>query len=350
MGVTSSPIDWYAARASGIVALVLLTVVVLVGLTLSGQLRLKAWPRFAVTDIHRYGGLLASIFLAVHVVTIALDSYTGFSIRGILVPFTASYRPIWTALGIVGFELLLAIGLTNRLKKRLPHRWWRRVHTLNFAVWGASVAHGIGAGTDTKASWMEAIYVGSVASVFGALAWRIGRRRMGAASNRSLALGSASAAGLAAALLVGLPTHKTPAPVRSAAPVTLALPASFRDTFTGSLTQQNGTTGAMLTVSGRGSGGRAVVLRADLVTQDGQSVSGTALQLLDVSSGTICSGTLGSVTAGGMTGSCTLPSGSSRTVSAAWQMSDRSVQGTLSVSGSASASTSGGSRLLESEE
>ena len=38
--------EWYLARASGIVAFVLLTIAVVLGLTLSGRAALPGWPRF----------------------------------------------------------------------------------------------------------------------------------------------------------------------------------------------------------------------------------------------------------------------------------------------------------------
>jgi methionine sulfoxide reductase heme-binding subunit len=125
MGVTTAPIDWYAARAAGIVAYLLLTAVVLVGLTLAGRVQLPGWPKFAVTDVHRFGGLLVGVFLSVHVATVALDSYTRFSLTQLIVPLTSTYRPLWTALGIVGAELLVAIGIANALRRRIPYRYAR---------------------------------------------------------------------------------------------------------------------------------------------------------------------------------------------------------------------------------
>ena len=111
MGVTTLPIDWYTARAAGIVAYLLLTAVVLVGLTLAGRLTVPGWPKFAVTDVHRFGGLLVGTFVSLHVLTIAMDNYTPFSLTELLVPFTAHYRPLWTGLGIVGAELLVALAM-----------------------------------------------------------------------------------------------------------------------------------------------------------------------------------------------------------------------------------------------
>src|SRR5439155_14684712 len=118
--LTSSPVDWYAARAAGVVAYVLLTAVVLIGIAMAGKVRMRRWPRFAIEDVHRFGGLLIGTFVGLHVLTVAIDSFTRFSIAQLLVPFAASYRPLWTALGIVAAELLVALAVTNRYRSRLP--------------------------------------------------------------------------------------------------------------------------------------------------------------------------------------------------------------------------------------
>jgi methionine sulfoxide reductase heme-binding subunit len=98
----------------------------------------------------------------------------------VLVPGTSSYRPFWVALGTVALELLAAVGISNLLRKRLGHTRWRRIHYLTFAVWAAATAHGIGAGTDGGAEWLGVLYVASVGSVAAAVAWRAGRSGAGA--------------------------------------------------------------------------------------------------------------------------------------------------------------------------
>ena len=44
---------WYASRATGIVALLLLTAVLVLGILVNRQGRLPGLPRFAVTSLHR---------------------------------------------------------------------------------------------------------------------------------------------------------------------------------------------------------------------------------------------------------------------------------------------------------
>jgi hypothetical protein len=61
-GITASTALWYASRATGITALVLLSGVVLLGITVNRQGRLPGMPRFAVTGLHRNLSLIAVMF------------------------------------------------------------------------------------------------------------------------------------------------------------------------------------------------------------------------------------------------------------------------------------------------
>lgn len=167
--------DWYAARAGGMVAYVLLTAVVLIGLAMSGKERLDGWPRFALEDVHRFGGALVGVFVSLHILTLAADSQAHLPLGSLLVPFVSSYRPFWTGLGIVSAELLLALAIANALRKRIGYRTWRRLHYLNFVVWIAATAHGIGAGTDTGVLSFMAVYTAAIVSVVALTARRISR-------------------------------------------------------------------------------------------------------------------------------------------------------------------------------
>jgi sulfoxide reductase heme-binding subunit YedZ len=164
---------WYVARAGGILAFVLLTGSVVAGLLMSGRARLPGWPRFALEDVHRFLGLLTGAFLALHVGSLLLDSYLPFSLWSVVVPGTAPYRPLAVALGVVGAELLVALAITNRYRRQLSHRFWRRAHYLNFAVWILALAHGIAAGTDSTTIWALALYVPATALVVGLTVRRV---------------------------------------------------------------------------------------------------------------------------------------------------------------------------------
>jgi sulfoxide reductase heme-binding subunit YedZ len=160
----SSTAFWYAARAGGLVAYLLLSASVVLGLLLSARARLE-WPRFAVEDVHRYLAILTGVFLAVHVGALALDQVVPFGLTSLLVPFTASYRPLATGLGVVAAELFAALAVTNALRGRIPYRLWRRAHYATLAVWLAAGVHGVLAGTDRHEPWMLTLYVSAAATV-----------------------------------------------------------------------------------------------------------------------------------------------------------------------------------------
>jgi methionine sulfoxide reductase heme-binding subunit len=158
---------WYVERAAGILAYGLLSASVIFGLLLSGRAKLAGWPRFAVEDVHRFVGLLTGTFIAIHVSTLLVDSFLPFSLREILVPGAAPYRPVAVAFGVVGAELLAALAITNHYRKALSHRFWRRAHYLNFVVWLLALVHGIAAGTDRATVWALALYIGTASVVAG---------------------------------------------------------------------------------------------------------------------------------------------------------------------------------------
>jgi methionine sulfoxide reductase heme-binding subunit len=172
----SSSWIWYSTRASGIVALVLLTVTTVVGIlttTRSGS----AWlPRFAVGELHRRASLLAMVFVALHVVTAVVDTYVPIGLAAAFVPFISGYEPFWVGLGAVAFDLLLAVMITSALRGRISAGSWRAVHWLAYASWPIAVAHCIGVGTDLVSIWMDVLVGVCIASVLAAVAWRIHRQ------------------------------------------------------------------------------------------------------------------------------------------------------------------------------
>jgi sulfoxide reductase heme-binding subunit YedZ len=159
-----SPTVWYTARSAGIVAYLLLSSSVVLGLSMSARAAFP-WPRFAVEDVHRFLTIVTALFIAVHGASLLLDRVVPISLGQALVPFTDGYRPLAVALGIVAAELMAAVGVTNALRRRIPHRFWRRAHYLTIGVWAAATAHGLLAGTDRADPWFLALVGMAVASV-----------------------------------------------------------------------------------------------------------------------------------------------------------------------------------------
>jgi predicted ferric reductase len=164
---------WYAARAGGLTAYLLLSASVCLGLLLSGKTRLKRWPRFALEDVHRFLGILAGVFVAIHGGALLLDSFVPFSLSQVLVPGTSSYRPLAVGFGVVAAELLVALAVSNHCRQRIPHGVWRRLHMLNFVVWALALVHGLTAGTDATTTWALTLYVGSAWCVLTLFIYRL---------------------------------------------------------------------------------------------------------------------------------------------------------------------------------
>src|SRR5256885_5339754 len=116
---------WYASRATGIVALLLLTAVLVLGILVSRQGRLPGLPRFALTNIHRNLSLLSVAFIVVHVLTAVADTYVHIPLISAVVPFASGYERLWLALGAVSLDIMLAMIVTSLLRGRLNRILWR---------------------------------------------------------------------------------------------------------------------------------------------------------------------------------------------------------------------------------
>jgi sulfoxide reductase heme-binding subunit YedZ len=170
---TSNAALWYLNRATGLVDLALLTLVVAMGIVATSRRTPSWWPRFATVSLHRAVSLLAVCLLVVHVVSAVLDSYVDLGWTDLLVPFASSYRPFWLGLGTVAFDLFVAVTVTSLLRFRLGPNVWRGVHLLAYAAWPVAVVHGLGTGTDASTLPVLALTFGCVAVVVMAAAWRV---------------------------------------------------------------------------------------------------------------------------------------------------------------------------------
>ena len=164
---------WYASRATGVVCLVLLSLVAILGILVNRQGRLPGLPRFAVTGLHRNLSLLTVVFLAVHVVTAIADGYVHIPWLSTIVPFTSGYERFWLGLGTVAVDLVAAVIVTSLLRDRLAPSLWRAVHWLAYAAYPVTVAHSFGAAKDLRSGGLLALTVATLLAVVAAIAYRV---------------------------------------------------------------------------------------------------------------------------------------------------------------------------------
>lgn len=272
---TPSPL-WYFTRATGVIALVLLTAGMVLGVVGSLRFSRPRWPQFLNAALHRNVSLLVLVFVALHVVTTVLDSYTQIGWPAAVVPFVSSYRPLWLGLGTVAFDLLVALVVTSLLRARLGLRAWRIVHWASYACWPIAVLHGLGTGTDAAQPVITTVTAVCLAAVIAAVAWRL------KSSRPSPALVSAGgvatvivAVGIVALFAVGpmqpgwakrsgtpaaLIAHQGPGGSSAASPGGTALPSvPFSTPLSGTVTQASTSSGDV-TVTVDATGGNGVAL------------------------------------------------------------------------------------------
>jgi sulfoxide reductase heme-binding subunit YedZ len=167
------PLDypwWLSSRAAGIVAYLLLSAAVVLGLAMA--LRLVPVPRRAALRVlHERIALLALGTLAAHGLLLLGDGWLRPGLAGVLVPFAGTYRPLWTGAGIVAGYLAAGLSLTYYARHRLGPRRWRSAHRLIPIAWALAVVHTLGAGSDAGGLWLQAplaLTVSSIAVLLGA--------------------------------------------------------------------------------------------------------------------------------------------------------------------------------------
>jgi sulfoxide reductase heme-binding subunit YedZ len=146
---------WLMSRASGIVALVLVTISVGIGLTLAGKLMRRRGLGPKLTAIHEQTALAGLIAIGVHGVTLLGDPWLHANLRGIAVPFALGYRTFFTGLGILAGWLAALLGLSFYVRRTIGPRLWRRMHRLTVVVYLLALVHTIGAGTDASMPWLR---------------------------------------------------------------------------------------------------------------------------------------------------------------------------------------------------
>ena len=165
---------WFVTRGAGTVSLALLTVVVVLGIATTTRQSSDRWPRFLSPRLHSNIALATIVFLLLHVATAVLDPFAHLRWQDAVVPFGASYRPLWLGLGVVAAELVAALAITSAVRAYIGYRAWRVVHWIAYACWPLGLLHGLGTGSDVRSGWFELIDALCVGAVFSTVvAWRL---------------------------------------------------------------------------------------------------------------------------------------------------------------------------------
>jgi methionine sulfoxide reductase heme-binding subunit len=163
---------WYLARGTGVVSLIMLTITVVLGIGSRSGRPVFGLPRFAVALVHRNASLIALGLIAIHVTSLLLDPYAQLRLVDLVVPFGATYRPLWVGLGTLAAEMLVVVVGTSLLRTRIGVRWWRSIHWIAYAMWPAAWLHGFYTGSDGGESWLNLVVIVCALAVGAAGIWR----------------------------------------------------------------------------------------------------------------------------------------------------------------------------------
>jgi methionine sulfoxide reductase heme-binding subunit len=146
---------WITSRAAGIVALVLASLAVCLGLLMSLKFMRRRGPDLIA--VHEILSLSTLVALFVHGAALIGDQYMHPSIADIALPFLSSYKTVWTSIGIIAGWSLALLGLSYYARRRIGVTRWRKLHRFTALAWIAGVVHSLGEGTDAGQVWFLAM-------------------------------------------------------------------------------------------------------------------------------------------------------------------------------------------------
>ncbi len=174
---------WYVGRASGILAFILLTIVVINGLLMSTRLAFRFLPPALNYEMHRFFSWMALLAVIGHALSFFFDAFFHLTLSEALIPFTLDRN----FSSYLGYDLRFAIGIgtialygigalviSSELKGHgVSLKKWRILHYCSFLTYILFLMHGFLAGTDSTEWWMIWFYSLSAFLVFGLTGIRI---------------------------------------------------------------------------------------------------------------------------------------------------------------------------------
>jgi sulfoxide reductase heme-binding subunit YedZ len=163
---------WLASRSAAIVAFVLIACSVTLGLFMANGLTRRPGLKRSLLKVHEQIALAALVAIVLHGVLLLGDKWLKPGLTGIAIPFSMSYRPLWTGLGIIGGYIAVIVGPTYFIRRRIGARRWRQIHRTAAIVYVLGLIHALQSGTDGATLWFRTIAVVSAAPIVVLLALR----------------------------------------------------------------------------------------------------------------------------------------------------------------------------------
>jgi len=138
---------------AGLVALVLLTINILVGLLLSARYNpVRSWPhrRLPIFDIHNWTAYLALALIVLHPIILTFSPTAHFRLPDIVWPIHSPHQTNFNILGALAFYCVLFVVVTSYIRSRLGSRLWKKLHYVSYAAAALFFVHGVMIDPDLK--------------------------------------------------------------------------------------------------------------------------------------------------------------------------------------------------------
>jgi len=176
---------WIVSRSSGIVAFVLITVSVMLGLTMAGKPVRD--PQFAknLRAVHEQTAIAGLVAIGIHGLGLLLDPWLKPGVSGIAIPFTLGPHTFWTGLGVIAGYLAMLLGLSFYLRRQIGARLWRKAHRATIVVYVLGLFHALGAGSDTGSMIFLGFAVATAVPIAILFVYRLGATRRNSERRRA---------------------------------------------------------------------------------------------------------------------------------------------------------------------
>ena len=144
---------WIASRSFGIVAMLLMSISVAIGLAFSSRLGSRPGMPALLKTVHEACSLGALVAIAAHGLILLGDTYLNPGLTGIAVPFAIASHTFWNGVGIIGGYMAALLGLSFYARRWIGVNTWKRLHRWTVLAWALALAHSLGAGTDAGSAW-----------------------------------------------------------------------------------------------------------------------------------------------------------------------------------------------------
>jgi len=164
---------WLASRASGLVALVLVTASVFLGLMMAGKVMRRPGLSKKLMGLHEQTALAGLVAISVHGIALLGDPWLHPGVAGVAVPFALGFKTAFTGLGVIAGYLAALLGLSYYVRRRVGAKLWRKAHRATVVVYLLGLVHALGAGTDASAVWFRWWVIVTTPIVGGLFVYRV---------------------------------------------------------------------------------------------------------------------------------------------------------------------------------